>query len=186
MLCMVLLSTNTYAISAQDITGFHELTDIQKAEVLKAVAEQAAKNKSPDVAVPSVETIEKYADIGSNVAKAIGAAAKELGVVANDFLTTPVGIITTGLIIYKVLGNDVLAQIHDIMQSMLFTTVWVSFLIWYLRRNAEIRIKYSTTKFNWLNNPVIEEYQREGLSDDRSWAIVLCSFICLCISVILL
>lgn len=187
ILCMVLLSSNALAIGTHDITGFNQLSEVQKADVLKHVAETAEKNKTPiEPALPSVESIEKYADIGANIAKALGAAAKELGVVANDFLTTPVGFITTGLIVYKVLGNDVLTQIHDLLQSLLFTTVWVSFLIWYLRNNSEVRIEYSNTRKTLFGNPAIESYHKESMTDERSWSIVICSFICLTISVILL
>lgn len=187
MLCGIMLSYHASAITTNDLTGFDNLTAVQRAEIAKTIAETAALNSKPNqVIAPSAEDIGKYADIGQSVAKALGAAMKELNVEANNFLTTPVGMITTGLIVYKVLGNDVLTQIHDIIQSFVFTTIWLGYLFWYIRNNRDVRIKYSTTKFNWLNNPVIEEYYKEGLSDDRSWAIVLISLFCLAITIILL
>lgn len=187
ILVFVFLSFNASALNTHDLTGFSDLTDVQKAEIAKTIAQTAAQNtKKPEVAVPAPEDFEKYAKIGEGIAKSLGAAMKELNVQSNEFLSTPVGMITTGLIVYKVLGDDVLSQIKNIVQSGLFTIVWVSFLIWYVRNCQDVKIKYSTTKFNWLNNPVVEEKYKEGLSDERSWAIVIISFICLGISVILL
>lgn len=186
ILVLALVSFNVSAITTTDLTGFNNLTDVQKAEIAKTIAQTAAQNTKPSVEIPDPEDFEKYARIGEGIAKSLGAAMKELNVQSNEFLTTPVGMITTGLIIYKVLGDDVLQQIHAVIQSFMFTTVWISFLIWYVRNCRDVKIKYSTTKFNWLNNPVIEEKYKEGLSDERSWAIVIISFICLVISVILL
>ncbi len=187
LLVSMLISFNVCAIGTQDLTGFSNLTDVQKAEVAKLIAQTAAQNTQPAAPeIPAPEDFEKYAKIGEGIAKSLGAAMKELNVQSNEFLTTPVGMITTGLIVYKVLGEDVLDQVHGIIQSFFFTLIWVSYLIWFVRRSTDIKIKYSDTKTNIFGNPKIESYDKDSLSDERAWAITICSAICLAISVILL
>jgi len=184
----LLLSTSVWAISGTDLdnAGFSKLSNTQKAAILQNIASQVEEAAKPQIEVPSTEIVEKFANVGPSVAKAIKETAQELGVVVNEFLYTPVGMMTAGLIVYKVVGDDVLTQLHGFFQSTLFTIVWVGYLIWYIRRNQTVTITYSTTRMNIFRNPVIEKIEKSGLSDERSWAITICSFICLAISIILL
>lgn len=186
LLFTLLVSFNASAITTQDLTGFSDLSDVQKAEIAKTIAAQAAQNTQKAVEVPDIQQVEKYTDIGINIAKALGSAAKELNVAINDFLHTPAGIISTGLIVYKVLGADVMEQIHAIIRSFVFTVIWVGYLIWYIRRNSDYRVEYFEDKYTWYGTQKVKTVSRDGLSDERSWSITVVSFICLAISVILL
>jgi hypothetical protein len=53
----------------------------------------------------------EWAEIGSNIGSAMVSAAKELGVAANEFSQTGIGKITTVIIAYKIIGNDILGVI---------------------------------------------------------------------------
>lgn len=186
---ITLFSVQSYALTTEDFNraGFANLSTAQQADILKTIATTAeqAKQANSLPPVPSVEDVEKYADIGTNIAKALGTAAKELNVGINEFISTPAGIIATGLIIYKVLGQDVLNQIHSIFEAFAFSIIWVSYLIWFIRRVGDIKITYSD-KVNWLGKQKIETYYREALSSEHAWLISIGVAICSAITVTLL
>ena len=103
---IMLFSVSAHAIDVRDVNeaGFEKLSVSQQAEVLAAIS-KAAVPKPVESNLPNIPTpaeIEKYSDVGVAVGKALGSAARELGVVANEFVYTPDGMVTTGLIIYKV------------------------------------------------------------------------------------
>lgn len=108
------------------------LTDAQvaelKAQAAKAVAETARAAAAPVVADPkTVDTVmtvaatwgTQAAQAAEGFAKALGIAAKELGVTVNDFLHTDAGKLTALLIIWKVAG----AAMVKCMYGLLFITV---------------------------------------------------------------
>lgn len=60
--------------------GFARLSEAEKAEVIKMVADKAA---SKDASVPAALTedkVEKWVKIGSNIGQGLAGAAKEVGV----------------------------------------------------------------------------------------------------------
>jgi len=85
------------------------LTDLQKAEIAKTV-EQLKANASSTALQPEkvAEVAEKWANIGEQFGKMIGSAAKEVGVAANEFLQTPVGILTATVIVFHYMGSPII------------------------------------------------------------------------------
>jgi len=55
-----------------------------------------------------ISSYQKYAEIGKSIAVALGEAAKQLNVEVNTFSTTPVGKVTMYLIVYKLIGRDII------------------------------------------------------------------------------
>lgn len=89
---------------------------------------QAAQMKADKVSGTSqVEKINQYVQIGQGVGAGLASAAKEMNTAVNDFAKTPVGQMTTAVIIYKVLGRDF---VHYICGFLWFTTtipIWLFF-----------------------------------------------------------
>lgn len=85
------------ALSAAAIKAIE--ADCAKAE--EALTAQAAKIDT--------ERLSAYAEVATQIAKAVGIAAKEMGVAVNDFIQTPAGILTVAVILVKVLGKLVAA-----------------------------------------------------------------------------
>ena len=118
------MATSFASQTTLDTSG---LSDAQvaelKAHAAKVVAEAAGTNAS--TATPSaVMTIaatwgQQAAAAAEGFAKALGIAAKELGVTVNDFLHTDAGKLTAALIIWKIAG----ATIIHMLYGMLFITV---------------------------------------------------------------
>jgi hypothetical protein len=64
----------------------------------------------------------------------VAAVAKEVGVAVNDFVKTPVGIMTASVILYRFMGRDII----KLMSGMLFGIVGMSIWLYLLRRTALI------------------------------------------------
>lgn len=99
-LIMFLFALTQPAYGAQAV--IYDLTDEQAA---KLELEGAQMKASPAF---SVQQAEEHAIFGKQIAEAIGAAAKEMGVAVGEFVKTPVGKITTAIIVYKLVGRDLL------------------------------------------------------------------------------
>lgn len=131
-LALALFAATSFAGStAVDTSGLSEAQIAElKAHAAKAVADaakqadpssvvqQAASN--PGAAVTLAATWgQQAAAAAEGFAKALGIAAKELGVTVNDFLHTDAGKLTAALIIWKVAG----AGVAKILYALLFVTV---------------------------------------------------------------
>ena len=114
------------AMSTQVTVDVGNLSDAQVAE-LKATAARAVADASkgeapasPGASITMAATWgQQAATAAEGFARALGIAAKELGVTVNDFLHTDAGKITAVLIIWKVAG----ATAVKMMYGSLFVTV---------------------------------------------------------------
>lgn len=100
VLTLSLLSTVSWGCSLQN-TSLPEA--VKKELELKCLqAEASAKVNLENV---TVEKVSSYAGIATEVAKAIGVAAKELNVGVNEFIVTLAGILTVAVILGKTFGK---------------------------------------------------------------------------------
>ncbi len=115
-----LLLAVTCAYSFADVNTYG-LTDMQKAEL--ALQAEKMKNPAPGTVTQAsdvaLDATKKWAEAGKGLAVGIVAAAKEAGVAVNEFAATPVGKITTAIIVWKMLGKDIL----DIFLGFFFLLV---------------------------------------------------------------
>lgn len=102
LIAALFASISATAATSVDTT---QLTDSQKAALQKTVDEM----KSPsNISAVAREETEKWANLGGNMGRAAVGAAKEIGVAANEFVATPLGKVTMGVVIYKVIGRDIM------------------------------------------------------------------------------
>lgn len=89
-----------------------DLTDAQKA-ALQAQIEQLKTEKSDPQNISKTvrHEAEAWGELGGNMGKALVGAAKEIGVAANDFAGTSLGKVTVGVVIYKLMGKDIVSMI---------------------------------------------------------------------------
>lgn len=139
---MLMFSMHAFAISSHDmdVAGFDKLSATQKAEMIAQI-EQKTKDLPTVAAAETADKVEKWVNIGSQIGKGLAGAAKELGVAANDFAKTPVGILATWLIIYHFIGN---AFIH-VIGGLLIWAVGLSLTYALMRRSQEVTEKYDPT-----------------------------------------
>ena len=157
-----------------DNAGFSQLTEAQKAEVIKTIAQQAESNKNSSISgiatgIPDPEGIERWTKIGTSIASGLGAAAKELNVGVNEFAKSPVGQLTTILIIWKIMGTQLMHIIGAIF-------VWIiGFLAIKLaadRLEPEI-IEHSNTDKNIFGNFIIVNRTRRSLDDESTFGLLV-------------
>lgn len=83
------------------------LTPDQVAALQKAQSPEQKQNISEVVRKEASE----WGELGANMGKAMVAAAKEVGVASNEFAQTPLGKITVAIVVYKLIGQDVLGAV---------------------------------------------------------------------------
>jgi hypothetical protein len=116
---LIAFSYLAVAESTQVVIDLNKITPEEAQAVMQA--KQSAEGK---LAVPkTVDEAEKWANTGMNIAKALGAACKELSIGVNEFARTPVGQLTTLLIVWKVIGHELVNIIGGSIAWIFITLV---------------------------------------------------------------
>lgn len=184
---LLIISLNVYAVDSDDVNsaGFRSLSEIEKAEIIKMVAEKSKLKdnattstvniKSDDV-LKSLEDTDEWITIGTSLGKGLTATAKELGVAANDLANTRIGIIATSLIIWNYLGSKILDVIGGVI--LLLIGLHIS------NRIGVLNTEYFDQP-NWLGLKKIKEIKYKNSED---WLITIMVFrvLVLFISIILI
>lgn len=138
--CFVAIST--LAVAQQINTD--GLTEEQKAQ-LALQAAQMKKEKDAGVVekLQDPKKLNEWVDLGKNVGLALTAVAKELGVASDEFLKSNTGKIAVVLIVWKVMGHEIL----DIVGGTLAWIVLTSIILWSFRYfHMTKRVKDKETK----------------------------------------
>lgn len=150
------LSVSAFAGQYVDTSG---LTKEQNAELTLQVEKLKAGTATPVAQVTNVsETMRKEAsmwgELGGNVGKALVGAAKEVGVAANDFASTPLGKVVTAIVVYKLIG---MAMVKLIVGSgiLLFGGSIVTYLMF--TRFGEVKYEVKPYLFGLWNRKVVVE-----------------------------
>ena len=111
----------------------YQLNDEQKTQVLAMLDDMnkqaAAKNsKAPNTSEVVREEAAKWGELGTNMGRAAVGAAKEIGMAANEFVSTPLGKVTMGIVIYKVIGKDIIKFVMGLGILIFFFTTGHYFL----------------------------------------------------------
>lgn len=108
-----------------------QLTPVQEAELQRQREQMIAANEGRDGTTPSpreaVKKVNEWVEIGQGVGAGLAGAARELGIVANEFAQTPVGIITISLIVYKVAGGDMVQLLVGFLWMLGVGGTWLFF-----------------------------------------------------------
>lgn len=174
------LSAPCYAgIPVTSVTGagFDNLTEAQKAEVLKTIADKVAagqtaadtaKEAAKVVATSTPAKVNEWIDVGSRIGQAMGGAAKEIGVQVNEFVKTPVGQWTMAIIVWKFMGGVImhLAGGFLVLMTGMATIAWVA------HRRRVVTYTYDPEKKNVLGKPLVTGKTVQPM-DDEDVAMVL-------------
>lgn len=150
------LSLSAFAAVEVNTSG---LTDAQKAELIKQ-AEAMKSTSKPEAQL--VEKVDKWVDVGEKVGKMMGGAAKEVGIAVNDFVKTPVGLMTAGIILWNYMGG----MLVHVVSGAIFFVVSFSLLTYTMRRCSPTKITYDKEAGkNWLGRYAVLKVERDGLSE---------------------
>lgn len=121
-------------------------------QLKKEGLEKAAEASAPFI---TPEKVTGWAQVAEGFANAMGAAAKQLNISVNEFIKTPAGMITIGVILWKVVGVSILKllamyavflvtkRILQVMWTVSVTPVERKFAWWTWTRNKHT---YATWK----------------------------------------
>jgi len=183
---LLLLSFAASAGLTSDATssaGFSQLTEAQKAEVIKTITQQAESNRTSPATtsvIPDPEGVERWAKIGTSVAAGLGAAARELNVGVNEFAKSPVGQLTTVLIVWKLIG----AQLIHVLGGILVWIIGIITIRNIMNRRIPDKIVYSSTDKNIFGNYVIVKRDKQPLNDDEAGGYIFCGAIVLVLGLV--
>jgi hypothetical protein len=154
--------------------GFAKLSESEKAEVIKMVADKAlSKDSGSGLAstVESVDKVERWVKIGSNIGQGLAGAAKEMGVAVNDFANTPVGRMTTYLIVWQIVGGTLMHFIGGLL-------VWIigfAAIRMIISHAYPDEVIYSAEKKTFFGNAAIESKSRPEMSGEMTGVVVTAS-----------
>ncbi len=128
LVAAVLIATPALAQTDIHTSG---LTDAQKAELALQAARLAEKNKTdaqtaaaaPD-ASKTLEQVSKYAQLGQSIGAGLASTAKEMGIAVNDFANTPIGKIATIIIVFKLIGWEIIKIIVGFIWFLTMVPLW--------------------------------------------------------------
>lgn len=155
-------------IATAQVTGNTDgLTDGQKAELIKQ-AEAMRARSSPTSSV--VDNVDQWLNIGERVGKMMGGAARELGLAANEFVKSPVGIMATVVILFQYLGSPIIHMFTGIL-VLLVGIASIRYIVYNRRGN---KITYDTERKNLFGNYPVKHKELGKMDDDTfGWAIAL-------------
>lgn len=159
LLCVCVSAHGSIEADTLHKAGFDKLSETQKAEIVQRVAQAASTTTE---SVPIEDKIDKWVTIGTNIGKGMSGAAKELGIAANEFIQTPVGKLTAGLIVWKVMGDD----IRSFFGSFVFLFIGIFVLrrlnnVWY-----RTHITHDPDKLDIFRRSRIVETKQLNVSDE--------------------
>ena len=86
-----------------------ETTTITLTKEQAAALAQAAEKNPKNISATVREEASAWGEMGANMGRALVGAAKEVGVAANEFSQTPLGKVTVAIVVYKLVGQDLLS-----------------------------------------------------------------------------
>lgn len=118
-----------------DISG---VADRDKVRILQAsgvkVAEPPASASvapppTPPKSAETIQVVKEWGQLGQAVGTGIIAAAKELGMAANEFAGTDLGKITIGILVYKYIGREIISGVVHYVTTigLLLASFWFSY-----------------------------------------------------------
>ncbi len=171
---IALLAVPTMAMAQTvDTTG---LTPQQVAEIQAQI--EAKRTETPEGQVrASIARANEWVDIGEGIGAGVAAAARETGQVVNEFAQTPVGKMTTFVILYKVVGKDILGVVVGTILIIAFVTIWLVY-------TNKLFSKEKTITINADKSRVIQYRDREW-SDGQYFTAFLAVAVFLIVNAVL-
>jgi hypothetical protein len=166
-------NTNTNTITIEDLLKDPQISSTTRDAIAKAV-NRNEKNMPIEI---TPDNLEKWQALGDAFAQTIATVCKTLNVEVNAFLGSDVGKLTAGIIIYKMVGKDIIRIGVNLMSIFILTILLLLFIKFvFLAKKIKVEIKSAiegkkpefeiirTNRFNWHDN------------DAKMWTMI-CSII---------
>ena len=161
LLTAIILGLTYVAVHAQTAEELLQAPGLT-AEQRAAIAEAIAKKAETDSIVPkTLEGILEWQEMGTAFATTIESVCKTLRVEVNEFLKSEVGMLTAGVIIYKMVGKD-------IMQIFLYTGIWIGVTFFMIM----------SIKFIHMKKRIKEKVKDPEDASENAKEVIVTSYVC--------
>lgn len=125
---LVLSTTSLAAIEAKDLSKFDQLSDSQKAEIIKQVENYATQGSNNITAEVVQEKMKTWSEIGAGIGTLLVSTARELGVAANEFAQTSLGRLAIAVGLVYMFGSAAIGLlVWSICWFVFLPAVWRSY-----------------------------------------------------------
>lgn len=121
-ICLLVLSLMAFTAPSHAVEL--RVTGLTEEQSAKLRLEAAQMKAMPDSSGAVTERMAEYAELGQKYGIALAATAKELGVAADDLLDTTVGKVGLVLIVWKVMGDDLLGVLVGVPYMIMGFLAW--------------------------------------------------------------
>lgn len=186
LLLVTLVTGQAYA--ACDLSNTSGLPEAKVKEL--ELACQTALDEVKGVVVPGVTNLadpgklSEWGVVAQEWAKALGIAARELGIAADEFLGTTAGKLTAAVIIYQVAGEDIMGIVLGVPLLIVVLVVGSKLA----HKCLVEEVVFSETEKNWRGKPLIKKVVLKNISECGEfwlvWCVTLICSVCLAILII--
>jgi len=127
IIMVVMMFSMTVASATYLEAATEGLTPTQQAELKLTIVKMQEAAKSIPTPKVSVAQVKEYSAIVTAIGTGVKDTAVQLGVAANDFVKTPVGMMTAGLIAWNYVGDTFLGVLVGGVWFMVMISGWVYF-----------------------------------------------------------
>jgi len=130
--------------------------------------------------IPGPAEVDEWVNVGEHIGAMITGTAKSVGIAANEFVNTPVGMMAMGLIVWHYMGGML---VHMFGASMILALGLGS--LWYSFTRSTIKsYEYSPDKKDIFGRARIERITRSTVSGDKQFAYIAGAAVVLATSIL--
>lgn len=135
--------TNPQTINSIDVS---KLTPEQKTQLLGQVADLQKQASNPtNISTSLRNEASQWGELGANMGRATVAAAKEVGLAANDFAQTPLGKIIIAIVVYKIIGINILHVVYGVI----ILTIGLGLSLYFILKSKYSEVEYENIPVLW-------------------------------------
>lgn len=163
-------SASAESLNSQTVNdaGWEKLTPGEQAAIIQQVTAKSAGKTDQSTSKVTPENFEKWVSAGTSVGKGLASIVKELGITVNEFVQTPAGKIGVGVLVWHVMGNELIRVVFGVILLFVWIPIWISMY----RNYCFPKSKVTSERTGLFQSKRTVEY-REVNEDTNGWRITL-------------
>lgn len=173
LLSLCFFSSVTFGAVSQSISVEEKLSPAQIAE-LEIKAHEMLKEAGPTTPTTPAQ-VKEWTDLVTAIGDGFVNTSQKLGIAVNQFVQTPVGIMTALVLIWNYMGNSIVHMLFSIGWFMLMIPLW----IYFFRKHALIEdIKYVTDETTKKSTKTVTYKDLTDIPGVAGWYAFFLALIC--------
>jgi len=175
---LMLLCVMPCTVSAETPNGWNKLTKVQQAAMTLDIAQKTANTS---VIPKQIVDVLSTQGIGKTIGKEIVDLSREIGVGVSEFLHTPIGVLTASVIVWKIIGKDIM---HIVGGIVFMVTSLVCLWRIYVRMCIVKSVETKVVDGGWFGKKTVKietRYNDHEITTDTHLAYTL---VAVCITIV--